>query len=45
MKYSKTIILKNDERVPISRSKKIEIKNAYASYAFDKTRKGGFYEH
>lgn len=40
-----TIILKNDERVPISRSKKIEIKNAYASYAFDKTRKGGFYEH
>lgn len=40
-----TIILKNDERVPISRSKKIEIRNAYATYAFDKTRKGAFYEH
>lgn len=39
------IILKNDEMVPISRSKKIEIRNAYASYAFDKTRKGAFYEH
>lgn len=39
-----TIVLKNGERVPISRSKKIEIRNAYASYAFDKTRRGVFDE-
>lgn len=38
------IVFENGERVPISRSKKIEIRNAYASYAFDKTRKGAFYE-
>lgn len=39
-----TIIFKNDEKVPISRSKKTEIRNAYALYAFEKTRRGAFYE-
>lgn len=39
-----TIVFQNDERVPVSRSKKIEIRNAYASYAFEKTRRGAFYE-
>lgn len=40
-----SFILETGEHVPIARSKKLEIQNTYASYAFEKTRKGGSYEH
>ncbi len=37
-----SFLFENGETVPISRSKKAEIKNAYAIYAFERTR--GSYE-
>ncbi len=38
------LLLENGERIPISRSKKTELKGAYATYAFEKTRSGVFFE-
>lgn len=38
------LLLENGERIPISRSKKTEIKRAYAAYAFEKTRRDCFFE-
>lgn len=31
----KDFILKNDERIPISRARKSEVRQAYANYVFD----------
>lgn len=36
------LILENGEFVPVSRSKRAEMRKAYADYAFEKTRKGVF---
>lgn len=33
-------LFENGEQVPISRTKRTEMRNAYAAYAFEKTRKG-----
>ncbi len=33
-------VFENGEHVPVSRAKRTEMRNAYASYAFEKTRKG-----